>query len=125
MHRCARAQERADIGLRRFREPVAGHGRSGPGLITDARQPAFQRFVVDLLVVAAFEIGDALIDALAEPLQLQRIDLATVLQGADRVADRLAGVAVFTLVQNLVDEGVLFGRETDVAGGYGAPPDLQ
>jgi hypothetical protein len=62
---------------------------------------------------------------LAEPLQLQRIDLATVLQGADRVADRLAGVAVFTLVQNLVDEGVLFGRETDVAGGYGAPPDLQ
>lgn len=70
MHGRAGSQERTDIGPRRRREPITRHGRSGPGLIADARKPAFQRRVIELLVIAAIEIGETFINAPPKPLQL-------------------------------------------------------
>ena len=60
--------------------------------------------------------ADPLLDRYAQPVELERFLGAALLQRADRVAHRLAGVAVFTGLQHLVDEGVLLRRQTDIAG---------
>ena len=87
-------------------------------LARSTRRPsqAYKVLVFDFLVVAALEVGEPGIDALPQAFELQRIHGAALSQRADGVAHRLAGIAIFTGVQHLVDERVLFGRQADIAG---------
>ncbi len=114
----ARAQNRIDVAPCRPSEPVARHGRSAR--FDKAIEPGFKVGVIDVLVGAAFEVGDAGIDAPAQALELERVDRAPLLQRADGVAHGLAGVGVFALLEHVVDEGVLLGREVDIAGRHRA-----
>jgi len=68
------------------------------------------------------ERGDALLDRDAQPVELELLLGSALLQGADGVAHRLAGVAVFAVFEDVVDEGVLFRCQADVARGIANSP---
>jgi hypothetical protein len=118
----ASPQDRADVGLRRLGKPISCHVRSTAGRRSKVVEMGVQVLVLDLGVVAAIECRDALLDRKAQLVQLERFLCAALLQRADGVAQGLAGVAVFACLQHFVDEGVLFGRQADIAGRHG--PDL-
>jgi len=92
-------QDRTDIALR-LREPVTRDRGSG-ARIDEAIEPGFKVCVIDLLVVAAFEVGEPGVDAASPAFEFQRIHCAPLLERADGVALGLAGIALFALLQNL------------------------
>jgi len=86
------------------------------GWIDEAIEPIFKAGIIDFLVVATLKVGEPGIDAPPQPVELERLLGAALLQRTDGIAHRLAGVAVFPGLQHLVDEGVLLGRQADIAG---------
>jgi hypothetical protein len=98
------------------RHPALPHRSRG-----GRRQPVEIRVeigVVDVYEVAAIERFDASLDLRAQRLQPETVFLPALLERSQRVPDRLAGVLVFARLDNLLDKGVLLGRQADVARGH-------
>ena len=68
----------------------------------------------DLHELAALERIDAGLKLRAQRLQLQRVLTAPLLEDSQRVPHGLARILVLTGLYNLLDEGVLLGRQADV-----------
>src|SRR5579863_8913769 len=111
----ASSQYCGDVGLRRRGKPISRHAASTMQRRGKVVESSVEIFVLDFGVIAAVERCDALPDREAQPVELKCFLGAPLLQRSDRVAHRLAGVAVFALPQNLFDEGVLLGRQADIA----------
>jgi hypothetical protein len=81
------------------------------------RQPfeiLFEIGVLDLREVAAIERIDAHLDLRAERSHPEAVFSSTLLKDAESVADRFAGILILASFDNLLNERILFRRQTDV-----------
>ena len=70
-----------NVGLRWFGKPVSRHGGSGALGCKKAVQIIVQLLFIDFSVVAPVERRDPFLDREPQPVELQRLNGATLLQG--------------------------------------------
>src|SRR3954452_14590985 len=84
--------------------------------ITERIEKCLEILIIDLDEIAAIEVVYTSLDPQAQALELQGILAASLLQCANRVADRLAGILVLAGTHDAFNELVLLVRQIDVSG---------
>src|SRR3954453_20682275 len=72
--------------------------------------------VIDLDEIARIEVASTGLDPQAQALEFQGVFSAPLLQGAHRVADRLAGILILAGTHDAFDELVLLVGQIDISG---------
>ena len=106
-----------EIGLCRSREAKSRHLVSAAAWRPASAKPTHvgtQLRCVKFHEVAVFEFVEADFDGGAQRLQFERVLTAPLLQGPKRVPHGLARVLVLAGLHDLLDKGVLLGRQADV-----------
>jgi len=116
----ARREDLFEIGLRRAREPKSRHSSADAARCGSAetRHVRLEVRLTDLHELAPLERIDASLKMGAQRFQLERVLASALLEDAQGVPYRFARILVLTSLDQLLDEGVLLWRQTDIPGGH-------